>query len=324
MGGHHKDEECVVKADKALFNRLESRNACIKKLSSDELKTKSLVVNGVDVNEILGVQASTGITADLDPVTCDPNSILGEFTPQYLEKYNIRRDVFDAMLETGFETVYSVPPQSEGLQFRLTQGRERLGLPKPSEVRLVGSISFAPWTQSFPDDPSKSDFINFNTEVEWNLQCANVEKFVDGFKPNPAVVSVYVQYGYIDKETGVCKCELIDLGNKQLDPTIDYVETSDPSTSESWGEQFMGLKVLDTGIIAQMYENMPDPKQTGGVQLLFFAEKEVEVLRLNSCQDSQNRVNSSVTSCGNNCTIGIKQENSVSVQAALSRVARRV
>ena len=320
MGGQHKDDGCVLKADKAVFDRLETRAACIKKVDAEEVESTTLVVDGVDVNELLGGPSSTGITSDLDPVTCKTSSILGIYTPQYLEQYNIKKSVFDAMLKNAKEVVFG----SEGLQSRLTQGRMRLGLPEPSKVQLLGSISFAPWTQSFPDDPSKSDLINYNTNLGWNLQCANVEKYIEGFKPNPSVVSVYIQYGYIDKETGLCKCELIDLGNKQLDPTIDYVETTDPSTSESGGEEFVGKKVLDTGIIARMYENMPDPKQTGGVQLLFFAEKQIQILRLNSCQDSQNRASSTVIKCGNNCKISTGQSNGVSVQAALSRVARRV
>lgn len=305
--------------DEAEFYRLESEKACIRDLKSKEVKSKELVLDGVNVNQLLAGSISTSAAAQLDPVTCNPNSILGEFTPKFLSSYHVDKRVFDMMLQTAQHAVYDEPPEAEGLQYRLTQGRIRLCLPEPSKVRLVGSMTFAPWVLSYPNDPSKSDFINYNTNITWNLLCANTQQYIDGYKPNQSTVSVFAQYGYIDKVTGICKCEILNLGNKQFDPTIDYRPTTDPSNSESWGEQFKGNKVIDTGIIDLMIENMPNPNATGGIQVLYFAEQDIQILRLNSCVNPQNRVNTSIVGCEDNCTANVTSTNNVN-----TTVGRRV
>jgi hypothetical protein len=220
------------------------------------------------------------------------------------------------MLETARDAFFN---PIDGLQARLTSGRARLGLPVPSKIRLVGSITFAPWTRSFPHDSSKSDFINYNTNMGWNLLCANTEQYINGNQANPGIVSVYSQYGYIDKNTGLCRCEILEVGNKQFDPTIDY----DPQDSSlSWGEQFIGTKTIDTEIVDLMIENMPDPKATGAVQLLFVAEEQMKVMRLAACDsDSEVRVNTSVAKCQDNCNVSVTQTNQVSTSVG-RRVAR--
>jgi hypothetical protein len=310
---HNKSRRYCDRVEK--FDKVESEKACIGDLVSTKIKSKTLTLDGVNVTDILGGQTNTGVAGELDEVTCDPNSILGEFTPKYNPETGVAEIVFNAMLETAREIIYSVPPGAEGLQFRLTQGRARLGLPGPSEVRVVGSITFAPWIPSFPDDPSKSKFINYITDLSWNLLCVNKGQIIQGMG-NPAVVAVYAQYAYIDKQTGVCKCELLDLGNKQIEPTIDY---KPGNSSSSWGEQFTGVKTLDAGIIDLIFENMPNPKATGGVQMLFLAEKQIDILRLNNCNDPENRANTSVTKCQNNCNITVNQTNTVDTS-----VGRRV
>ena len=297
--------------------KIKASHACLKNLDAKKIETKNLTIANVNVTDILGKQVNTGITSTLDLVTDDPNSLFGKCTPKYLPEYNVNKEVFDTMLQKAYEVVYSVPPNAEGLEYRLTQGRERLGLPSPSVVRLLGSITFAPWVQTIEGN---DEFVNYLTNASWNLQCANTQVYIDGVKPNPATVAVYVQYGYIDKVTNVCRCEVISLGINQLDPTIDYNPDLIPSETDSWGELFIGTKVLDSIVIDNIYENMPDPKSTGGIQLLFFAEEQVEVFRLNPCGDERS-TNVTVIECGNGCTIGVDQNATFAVG---SRVARRV
>ena len=110
---------------------------------------------------------------------------------------------------------------------------------------------------------------------------------------------------------------MLNLGNLQLDPTIDYKPTNDPSTSESWGEIFGGVQVLDTSQVQLIYANMPEPLKTGGVQLLFFAEDDLQILRLNSF-NSETRINSGVTYCGDNCDTSVEGNVAVGVTVGVS------
>ena len=263
-----------LKADDLKVKCLNVKKACINDLKSKETYSDILFLNDLNV-EIALETSSMANNPSLDVPTCDPDSILSEFTPKFLQKYGVRKDVFDALLIKGYDVLNG----KNGLKERTALGRKQLGLPFKG-MKLAGSLTFAPWNPVFPS-------INFQTKVKWNLKCSNTSSYIDGFKPNPSIVSVYIQYGYIDKKTGSCICEMINLGTSQLDPTIDYKPTDNPYNSKNYGEIFSGTQVIDTKIVQLIYEHMSDPMSTGGIQLLFFVENDVQILRLNNCNNEE-------------------------------------
>jgi hypothetical protein len=60
---------------------------------------------------------------------------------------------------------------------------------------------------------------------------------------------------------------MIDFGNRQFGPTLDT----------QFGEKYTGTVIIPTAIVSAMIEAMPDPNNTGCIQMVIYKEEGVEI-----------------------------------------------
>ena len=321
MGRHRRGDEkscykkyCKVTAEDARAKNLKVFKTEVCTLKTDSLDAENYTLDGISLNEMINSGTTVGLNSGFDPVACDPSQLFGCYTP-FCKEDCLNRTVFDYLLQVGYEAAYG----PGGLQERVDEGRVRLGLPPSPGVQLVGSISLPAQYKSFPDDLTKADFISFYKSIGFNLQFANTLEFIDGYKPNPLLASFYVHLGWIDSVTKEPRSMLLDIGNQQVNPTIDYKFDPDFLDVESWGQRFAGNTSLNTDTILQVGE-------TGVVQLLIFRERGLTLYfpdETGTCaQDPECRINSGVTSCSVNCSTDTT--GNIGIDINVLRVARRL
>jgi len=111
--------------------------------------------------------------------------------------------------------------------------------------------------------------VTFNLDVDYQIEIAE--------SIDPRVVSVLVQIGWIGPTggtgpTGGCTgttenviIETVYIGNKQIVPTLDI----------EYGENFASSVLIPSDVMAIAMAAMPDPSNTGAIQVVVFKEKGV-------------------------------------------------
>ena len=141
------------------------------------------------------------------------------------------------------------------------------------------------------------------------------------FPQGPRVCSIYIHYGYIEKATGLVKVKLLDLGNRQFEPTIDFDPNDDLNCTQSWGEKYAGFRAVP-GIVTQTMMNEmtnPDgslnPNNTGAIQLVILRETGILTYFPGGCDNPDSRsIQTQVTNpnCVTNCAGNANATSSVS------------
>jgi len=334
---HHKCED-KIKAKRISAEKIKTQKLSACKVTAHEVDTKSLNVqdfsiDGVSFQDYLLANSGADFKLVFDEVDPNPpqdcNWGPNSRYPKKPEKVNA--DVFKCLCETLNREIYdSGDPQRPSLNQRLKNGRERLNQIYPGEyeqvgdIEVVGSITFVPYYPIFglSEDPKLKEILHFYTKVGWNVEVANTQ-LEDPFDPNNTniikgsrVGAIYLQYAYIDKETGECKSKLYDLGIRQFEPSIDYDPTEDPDCVISWGEKYMGYQSFETKAVKEMYDNMPNPDDGAAVQLVILREPGLVVYFPGGCDDEDKRVSTVVTNpnCTSNCVGNASSSVSADVQ----------
>ncbi len=122
-----------------------------------------------------------------------------------------------------------------------------------------------------------------------------------GYIPQgPRTCSIYLHYGYIDKDNNV-KVIPYDLGTRQFAPTIDFNPNEDPSCVTSWGEKYSGFRAINTNVFAEIWKTMKDLNDTGCFQLVILRETGVIVYVPGGCDENGDMINrAAVTTQVNN------------------------
>lgn len=185
------------------------------------------------------------------------------------------------------------------------QGAHVFGIGIPEDIIIVDQLTKADPDGSFFKEGTyllgkiEGDVCN-PADVNINLPDTEVTGFLaQGLR----IASIYLQYGYIDKNTGNVKVVMYDLGNRQFQPTIDFDPTDDPLNLTSWGEKFAGYRSITSNIAALIFDNMPDPDDTGCLQLVILRETGI-VAFFPSDDDKSRAISTNVINpnCVSNCT----------------------
>ena len=153
-------------------------------------------------------------------------------------------------------------------------------------------------------------------------------QFTGTFPPGPRVASIYIHYGYIEKNTGLVKVQMYDLGNRQFEPTIDYDPQDDPECVTSWGEKFNGFRPLAGEMVYRVADNMRtpqgalDPNNTGCIQLVILRETGIIAYFPGGCDENggdKRAITTQITNpnCIFNCTGNATSTASVSTTVGI-------
>lgn len=263
-------KSCSIKSSSIKSSSIKSSSVyacslCSDKVTSQNVTTDSLVVGGENIDIMMKKSKfKTGATnVGYDPVTLDPESPLGIFTP--IKPEGVNEDVFDTMLAIA-------KIEMDALSDRMQKGRDRLDYPPVNELILVGSKSIPSKWIVENENGDKMKRVPMN--LTWNLEIANaLKRLVQDPDGGPRVISIFMQYGYIDSLEDQIVVELFDLGTRMFFPTIDFDPNEDPEDAVSWGEKFNGTRFISSKITNLINENMPDPNNTGCIQLLIIKEE---------------------------------------------------
>lgn len=244
--------------------------------------------NSTDENKKKYIQFNTSLGWNLEiansayPLTTNPNLPLAEFTGSVTGNILTVTEVDFGLIQQGsyleglnvHEDIFIIDQLTKTGDEFFKNGTYLLG-------KVVGDVCN-------PDD------------VNLNIASESIKSFLP---KGPRIASIFLQYGYVEKESGNVKVVDYDLGNRQFQPTIDFDPNEDALNIESWGEKFSGYRAISTNIPALVFKNMSDPDNTGCLQLVII--RETGIIGFFPDEEGDTRAISTVVnnpSCTSNCT----------------------
>jgi hypothetical protein len=285
---------CKADINLANINSLVVNNTEIQNATVNNLNTDHLLINGQDVTCSLFQAPVENLNTGFDPTgPVDPACSMFVNSSCPLKPAGVNEDVWNCILQNAVA-------EGQDLQQRLFEGRTIINSyldsqgcsgscpPAPREpvpVEIFATKSFPVFKRRFcpgvtgatgilcgvtgatgTTDTIMSN-ITFNLDVNYQLEVA---ESVDA-----RVVSVLVQLAYIDPAGGTGGCtggsgeniivETVFIGNRQFYPTLDV----------EYGENYAGVVQIPTAVVAAAIAAMPDPCDTGCVQLVVYKEQGV-------------------------------------------------
>lgn len=232
------------------------------------------------------IQFYTGIGWDMEVANAAGLLTAGE---------DLQASLFTGSITGNILTVTNV---SFGL---VSQGLKITAPGLPEGVMIVDQLT---------NDPIDGPFFKTGTFLLNTSLNLSSREFRGVFPSGPRVASIYLYYGYMEKETGQVVVKTYDLTNRQFEPTIDYDPEDDPQCVDSWGEKFGGYRPVASHIIYKIAENMRgadgklDINNTGCMQLAILRETGIIAYFPGGCSDDDRAISTVITnpSCINDCS----------------------
>ena len=259
-----------VKTEKAIVENFEG-----KEINVDKITTQKLIIGNIDVTNYILNAADNSNSFGFD------NGVKPDA---------VNQEVYDALIDVAAISRLEY-------QQRYKEGRVRLNLPENDGVDEVGIRTLVPFSV-IKNDEGGTDFITFLATLGFNVDAVNTLDENGG----PLLAGILVSAGWIQAEgpqAGEIIIEELEIGNRQFQPSVDG----------TFGEKYSSTVSLPTSIIQTIANNMPDPDNTGAVQLVMFAETGLEIFEGGKSKGI------TVVTCGDNCTVNTT--NNVTVNANL-------
>lgn len=298
---------------------LTAKNADFVNVDVKDIDAEQIFLNGKDLNCLLNRPASSSAAFGFDASgpTGAPGCEHFSLGACPIKPANVNQAVWDCLIENAINEGFG----PDGFQKRIQDGRDFIrtylanrGCPEscppgptgPVPLEIYGTKTIpvfrrvaAPCTAVGSTGPfcgatgPAGTQNNMITSINYNLDI--VYKLEETDSVDARVVSVLVQVGYIGPTGSVGDCtgssenviiETIFIGNKQYYPTLDI----------TYGENYTASISIPSSIIYAAMNAMPDPCNTGAIQLVVYKEEGICIWRTGDTCREEETGNSLVTS----------------------------